>query len=209
MTAASEKPFDFPQIRCQLRARRRQLTLFEQQQRAQLICQKIIRSAAFHSSRRIAVYHAGDGEVSLDTLIDSAWQRRKQCFLPVLDKIIQRRLFFAPFISGQPLRTNRYGIPEPAISAQQRLRSGQLDLILLPLVGFDLQGNRIGMCGGYYDYTLAYRRQWYHGARPQLMGIAYDFQRLEQIPRRRWDVPLQYIACDQGIYHCGRRQWIR
>ncbi len=208
MTTKDQRPFDFPGTRRRLRRQRQRLPAAERQQRSARICHQIIRSPAFRFSQRIAVYHASDGEADLGELVGSAWRRQKDCFLPVLDKIIRRRLFFAPFRPGQPLAENRFAIPEPLALPQQRLRSGQLDLILLPLVGFDLAGNRIGMGGGFYDYTLAYRRQRRHGARPQLMGVAYQFQQLEAIPARPWDVPLQYIACEHGIYHCARRQWI-
>ena len=148
----------------------------------------------FQHSRRIAFYLANDGEPDLRPLIELAWRRHKTCFVPILDKIIERRLFFAPYRPGQVLRTNRFGIPEPVTYGHERLRSGRLDLILMPLVGFDEQGHRIGMGGGFYDRTLAYLRPRRHRPRPHLMGVAFDCQRLERIAARPWDVPLQSIA---------------
>ena len=156
----------------------------------------------FHHSRRIAFYLASDGEPDLRPLIELAWRRRKACFVPILDKIIARRLFFAPFHPGQVLRHNRFGILEPVPHAHERLRSGRLDLVLMPLVGFDEQGHRIGMGGGFYDRTLAYLRPRRHRPRPHLMGIAFECQRLEHIPAQPWDIPLQSIATPDRLLLC-------
>ena len=67
-----------------------------------------------------------------------------------------------------------------------------IQILLMPLVGFDSQGNRLGMGGGYYDRTLA---QWHNGNRPNLspIGLSYNEQQVKQIPVESWDIPLPEI----------------
>ncbi len=153
----------------------------------------------FIRGRRIAFYLPNDGEPDLWPLIELAWRRGKDCYVPVLDKIVTRRLLFAPLRPGQPMRPNRFDIPEPVAQDRERLRSGRLDLILMPLVGFDADGHRLGMGGGFYDRTLAYLRTRRHRPRPHLMGIAFECQRVDALPARPWDVPLQSVATECGL----------
>ncbi len=200
MPPTDSSPIDA--LRRELRRRRRALPETVRQELGLEICWRIARTPMFHHSRRIAFYLANDGEPDLRPLIELAWRRHKACFVPILDKIIDRRLFFAPLRPDQTMRPNRFGIPEPVTHDHERLRSGQLDLILMPLVGFDEQGHRIGMGGGFYDRTLAYLRGRRHRPRPHLMGVAFDCQRTDAIPARPWDVPLQSIATPDRLMRC-------
>jgi 5-formyltetrahydrofolate cyclo-ligase len=75
-----------------------------------------------------------------------------------------------------------------------------LDLMLVPLVGFDGACNRIGMGGGFYDRTLAYLRRRRHWRRPRLIGIAHECQRVDRIDPRPWDIPLDAVVTEQGVY---------
>ena len=86
------------------------------------------------------------------------------------------------------LTTHHLGFVQPAVGAIQDPR--RLDLVLVPLVGFDGAGARLGMGGGHYDRCFRFRgwkRVWRH---PKLLGVGYDFQRLASIQREPWDVPL-------------------
>jgi 5-formyltetrahydrofolate cyclo-ligase len=103
------------------------------------------------------------------------------------------------------MRANRFGIPEPTSKGRHIRPARHLDVLLVPLVGFDSTGNRIGMGGGYYDRTLAFlnrRRQW---RRPRLIGIAHECQRVAAIEPRAWDVPLQAVATERRLYARSRR----
>jgi 5-formyltetrahydrofolate cyclo-ligase len=80
------------------------------------------------------------------------------------------------------------------------VRAQELDLILMPLVGFDDRGNRLGMGGGFYDRSLEFLRHRQHWRKPHLLGIAYDFQRVNGLTADPWDVPLQGVITDQAVY---------
>ena len=96
----------------------------------------------------------------------------------------------------------RFGIPEPARIHDRRIKSIALDLVLLPLVAFDTAGHRLGMGGGYYDHSFEFIRRRVHWNKPRLVGLAYEFQRLPLIEPEPWDVSLDAVATEQGVYHC-------
>jgi 5-formyltetrahydrofolate cyclo-ligase len=113
-------------------------------------------------------------------------------------------LWFTPYAADSELVQNRFGIPEPRVLPRRRVPPWRLDLILVPLVGFDSAGNRLGMGGGFYDQTLAFLQRRSHWRKPRLLGIAYDFQQLDQLPAEPWDIPLDGIATESRI-HLFRR----
>jgi 5-formyltetrahydrofolate cyclo-ligase len=126
-----------------------------------------------------------------------AWRRGRQVFLPV---IAGSTLRFAPFHPGSDLRPNRFGIPEP-VGPQGNWRSArQLDVIVAPLVAFDVDGRRLGMGGGFYDRTLALLARRSRAHRPRFIGIAFEMQKVTKLPSDVWDVPLDAIVTESATY---------
>ena len=74
-----------------------------------------------------------------------------------------------------------------------------MDVILLPLVAFDRKGYRLGMGGGYYDRSLAFRRSRQQWRRPRLIGVAHSCQQHPGLPQQHWDVPLDCIITESEI----------
>jgi 5-formyltetrahydrofolate cyclo-ligase len=194
--------------RKQLRARRRALTESEKLERSASLCSKLVRQPVFRNSKRIAAYLPSDGEVETSLLIELAWYMGKQVYLPVLIPYRGNRLWFARYEPDTQLVNNRFGIAEPAMPHRQRIAPHALDLVLAPLVGFDHNGHRLGMGGGFYDRSFAYllRRKYWH--RPHLIGLAYDFQQLSRLPSQPWDVPLTAVATDSGwhLFQKGKNE---
>lgn len=91
---------------------------------------------------------------------------------------------------GAPLYEAGYGTLAPADDAPR----AEPDVILMPLLGFDRRGTRLGYGGGYYDRTLAALKK-----RPRLIGFAFALQELESIPRDSHDVPLDVIVTENGV----------
>jgi len=192
---------DTKTLRQQIRQQRRALSDSEREYASFLLCEQLASTKLFQQSKHIAFYLPNDGEMDLTLLIQHAWQAGKHCYLPVLAEPNTKRLWFIPYTPETQLKPNRFGIPEPLHSRSTRLRKTlSLDLILMPLVAFDINGHRIGMGGGFYDRTLAflkYRQQWH---KPNLVGIAYEFQKQKQITTNPWDIPLQAIATEKTLY---------
>jgi 5-formyltetrahydrofolate cyclo-ligase len=111
----------------------------------------------------------------------------------------EKGLWFGRYAPDTILQPNRYRIPEPAIAADTVADPSRFDLVLVPLVGFDLVGNRLGMGGSYYDRTFAYRLE--NKTRHQrLVGLAFECQKCERLPAEPWDVPLDGVVTEAGIY---------
>jgi 5-formyltetrahydrofolate cyclo-ligase len=147
----------------------------------------------WHAAQRIALYLAADGEIDTLPLSDLARAQHKQLFLPVIEA--DNSLSFAEWLPDSALCTNRFGIPEPPAQAT-RYPAQDLDIILLPMVGWDLRGARLGMGGGFYDRTLA------AVTGPLLVGLAHANQQVDRIPLEGWDISLNFIASDAALHYC-------
>jgi len=185
--------------RKQLRSQRCALDPAERLLRSRQLCQRLAKHRLFRNSQRIAAYLSSDGEIDAHPLIERAWAMNKQVYLPVLRPFGDNCLWFAHYAPGTPLVKNRYGIAEPEIDHVKRVEAFALDLVLAPLVGFDLNGNRLGMGGGFYDRSFAHLLRHRYWLKPRLVGLAYDFQQVKYLPAQPWDVPLTAVATENRI----------
>ena len=135
--------FDRNQLRQSIRQQRRALSTHQQDLHAQSLAQQVCRHKLFLNAKRIACYLAEDGEIDPSEIINKAWQYKKDVYLPILPPT-GKSLFFAPYTADTPLKPNCFGILEPDIHPTKWLRARQLNLILLPLVAFDEQGQSPG-----------------------------------------------------------------
>ena len=109
----------------------------------------------FNSAKHIALYHAFDGEIPTLPIAQIIWQAGKCCYLPKIQPA-EKQLQFVPYTQDTQMQSNDFGILEPVCNQHDIIQPQQLDLVLMPLVAFDNQGNRLGMGGGYYDHTFAF-----------------------------------------------------
>ena len=191
-------PSDNSTLRARKRELRNQLSRRAQSAHAAGLASQVCRLQAFLNSNRIACYLANDGEIDPVNIIHAAWTMRKTVYLPVLSPF-QQKLYFAPYQAGMDMHVNRFGIAEPACSPVNWVTAWQLDLMLLPLVAFDNQGNRLGMGGGFYDRTLAYRQSRTHSISPRLIGLAHELQHEQELSANSWDIPLDMIATEERV----------
>lgn len=207
-------------LRQSVRQTRRSLSRVQQQQAAQRLCMRLLRSRWFKASQKIGFYWPSDGEISTLPLLKWAARLNKQCFLPVIQysplvhaaptiaqspsdqngfgqsalTLLRQQLMFRRYYPGDRLSRNRYQIPEPALH-RTTLHLDQLDLVLVPLVAFDSNANRLGMGAGFYDRAFARAS----GA-PWRIGVAHDLQKVAQLPVDVWDVPLHGVMTDRAFY---------
>ncbi len=197
ITAASSSNAQPTALRARLRARRRALSAARQRIAARNLLHNVLRLAEIRSARNVALYFPNDGEIDPRPLLQRLKRMRKRCYVPLLSELFHNRLWFVPV--GARTRTNVFGIPEPVVPARARRSARELDLIFLPLVGFDRRGNRIGMGGGFYDRTFAFllgRDRWRH---PKLIGLAHACQEVDALKPAEWDVPLAAVVTDKEI----------
>ena len=184
------------QTRARLREQRRKLSPAQQRRAGTALARQLGRELFFLRARHLGLYLPNDGEIDPEPLMQRARSQDKVIYLPVLHPLRPGTLVFTPWENGDPLLKNRYGIPEPRFNPGRSIRPWMLDLVCMPLVGFDRQGNRLGMGGGFYDRTFADRSAH---ARPLLVGLAHHFQEVESLAPDRWDVPLHAVATDRNV----------
>jgi len=195
---------DRASLRATLRRRRRSLSETERHAAARRTFHRVVASSCFLKSRRVAFYFANDGELDPLTILFRALDMGKRCYLPVISPHRPDKVTFAPFRATDPLVPNRWGILEPDQLIRRLVKPQSLDLVFLPLVGFDERCNRIGMGKGFYDRTFAFRRRLGF-ARPILAGLAYEIQKVPEIPTDSWDVPLDLVITEAAVY---RAPWL-
>jgi len=192
------KLFNKAQIRKMLLQQRFSLTLNEQEKKAYQLALIVIQRPEFIFSRFIAGYWPNNGEINPLPLIHYASTvLKKCCYLPVLNPYSNGKLQFVEYREGDPLFPNRFGILEPKFALTRVIPNSDLDLVMMPLVAFDPQGNRLGMGGGYYDKTFSFLKSLHKAHQPYLLGLAYEFQRIKKLPAELHDIPLNGIATEK------------
>lgn len=189
------------QLRQRLRQQRRDLPAATQRRAAKRLLQQLRKLPEFRRARHIALYSASDGEISTNEVLRHCQQRGKVCYLPVIHRDTkQAQMRFHRHAPGQTLRSNTFNIPEPNALRRRQIDPARLDMMLLPLVGFDRRGNRLGMGGGYYDRALAFKQRRNAANTPLLIGLAHHLQEVERLPTQHWDIPLDWVATDREIF---------
>ncbi|NUR22814.1 5-formyltetrahydrofolate cyclo-ligase [Frateuria sp.] len=187
------------ELRQHLSAQRRALAPAQRITAAQGLRRSLEQLPEYHTDARVAGYWACDGELPLNLVIPPLAARGQRFLLPMLGEDNQLR--FAPWAAGEPVQPNRFGIPEP-VAPREWFAPFQLDLVLVPLLGFDRHGHRLGYGGGWYDRSFAFLGDQVRPTEPLLVGVAYDFQELPVIKPEAWDVPLDFIATDRELIDC-------
>ncbi|MDI1352812.1 MAG: 5-formyltetrahydrofolate cyclo-ligase [bacterium] len=159
---------------------------------SQQICNKVKRLEQYRRAKQIALYFPINGEIDLSSLWNSAPLQGKFCYFPALNKDLT--LSFLPATPTTAFSKNHYGIHEPDVSFDLAKPIEQLDLIIMPLVAFDIHCTRVGMGAGYYDRTLEHKKP------RNLIGVAYQFQYLDFIEPNPWDIPMDAVITEQMIY---------
>lgn len=154
------------------------------------------RDRRLQQAKRVALYAAYVSEFPTTALIEYLSQQGCEVYLP---RIQRHRLQFFSIQYPRCMHPNRYGILEPRRVAQRRIRLNQCDVVVLPLLGYDDMGTRLGTGGGYYDRSLAFRKPRQRWRRPRLLGLAYSAQACVALPRAHWDVPLDAVLTEQSL----------
>lgn len=181
--------FDKAALRKQLLSARQQVNTVVRATAGLSAARHLSAHPLFQASQDVAAFSALPDEFDSYPLIEAIFAAGKHCHLPMLQA--GGRLSFAGYHPEDPLQPNRYGILEPASGPVTPL--SQLDMVLVPLVGFDQLGHRLGRGGGYYDRTFQGKR---HAC---LIGTGYALQGIKQLPSDPWDVPLDGILTEKGL----------
>ena len=196
----AESPTARQALRSVLQARRDAATPAQRITAAQGLRSTLEQIPEFLTDANIGGYWATSGELPLMALFDGMRQRDQIFHLPVVGPL--HSLQFVAWKVGDEVAPNRYGIPEPVHERSHRVAVDMIDVLLMPLLGFDRAGNRIGFGGGYYDRALEFLRDREQAASTLLVGVGYAFQEVEHIDAESWDVKLDYIATERELISC-------
>jgi len=202
-TMTEPAPLSRPQLRRMLRKARRALTPSEQRKAAHGLYRQLAQQPLFRRAKHISLYLPTDGEIDPRLLLRAAQRRGKATYLPVLSAWPRTKMVFQRVRPGDKLSPNRFRILEPRVNAKHQRQVWALDLVLLPLVGFDDAGGRLGMGGGFYDRSLAYLARRQHWRKPTLLGLAHECQKVDRLAQASWDVPLAGTVTDKQWYVAG------
>lgn len=187
--------------RKQLRKQRNQLSLEQQSTHSRQALEHFQKWLEQYpaDSLNIAFFLAQDGELSSMPAINHLWTKTDhQVFLPVLETSPDLHMGFASYSSKSVMKHNQFGISEPDVPVDTHLTGQQMDIVLVPLVGFDHQGNRLGMGGGYYDRSFAFKLKK-EAKGSLLVGWAHSCQQVDKLPQESWDVPLDMMITELGV----------
>lgn len=192
---------DKTSIRQQMRQTRRNLTPEDQLQASIGLLEQFRLSPFLQSSMSVGAYLANDGEIDPSLLVEMLQSQQKRVALPCIDIERQNSLKFAPYQASTQLVTNQFGIKEPQNGPW--ISPTELDLVLLPLVAFDLKGNRLGMGGGFYDRAFSFKQPSTGFLAPRLVGLAHECQQVTALRAESWDIPLDGILTNKRYIEVG------
>ncbi|MCB9743903.1 MAG: 5-formyltetrahydrofolate cyclo-ligase [Alphaproteobacteria bacterium] len=175
-------------LRAELRARRARLTLAERKQASRRACARLMASPIWENALRVGLFLSMHDEVSTQLLLESAWRTGRRVATPVTPPL-GSPLAFRWVQRGTLLRRARFGALEPGPDAEVAPLD-DLELLVVPGLGFDARGARLGAGGAYYDRTLPQTG-------PAVM-LAFSLQQLDRVPEEPHDVRVQAVVTERG-----------
>ncbi len=176
-------------LRISLRRTRLAIAPLQRLRAARAVARRAMRYPPLRRARRVAVYLAMASELATAALIAALLAKGIVVFAPT---ITRGSLRFRALNHGR-LQRHRLGMQQPRYGPA--LPAQQMDVIVLPLLGFDAQGTRLGQGGGYYDRALSRCRFG-----PHRLGLAYAQQQVECLPREPWDQTLNAVLTERGLH---------
>lgn len=186
------------QLRRDLRLRRAGLDSRKRLQRDKAIGTQLLRLVREKGFNTVAAFLAFDGEPNLEAALIELAGAGKRLALPIVHEVPGRDyMTFRSWSPGEPLQANRFGILEPVHGGEVPIPA--IDLVLVPLVGWDRTGARLGMGGSFYDRAFQPFAQL---DKPLRLGVAYLEQECDEIPLDPWDIRLHGMLTPGGWFTC-------
>ena len=145
---------------------------------------------------RIGVYWPMGSELRLDGFVRAAQKRGAKLYLPYIEPR-SRRMWFTPYPADgvkQERKRGRAKLHVPQF-AGHKIRVHGLSILLVPIVGIDREGYRLGQAGGYYDATLSAMK---HRLQAKTIGVGFACQLVDRLPHEAHDIPLDGFVSERG-----------
>ena len=187
-------------LREELTARRKAMTPDLIDERGLKVQSRFLASRYYQKARTVALYAPIRGEVPTRDILIAALQDEKIVCYP-LSHVHGRILAFRAIKSESELEPGRLGVREPT-NASELIAVDQIDLFVVPGLGFTRDGKRLGRGGGYYDATLKAA-----SARSRRVGLAFHEQFVPAIPTTNDDVDMDLVVTESETTRGLYRDW--
>ena len=178
-------------IRQILRQRKEAMNPEDRLEKSKRVCHHVM--TLIQDDETVMVYTSKEKEVNTTPLITTLFERGNPVIIPIIvkDDISLRLSYLRDFSVLVP---STFGVPEPI--GNEILATGEsVDTIILPMLGFDRTGGRMGYGAGYYDRFLA------KNLNVRKIGIAFACQEYDNLPVDENDIPMDYIITEEGIVY--------
>jgi 5-formyltetrahydrofolate cyclo-ligase len=167
-----------------------------------LVKQRLFTLPEFINAKAVSFYASFRSEVETLSMIKESLEMGKRVVLPKVDKE-RRRLNLYEIKDINELSSGYMGIPEPSLPNERLVNLNNIDLFIIPGVGFDYSGNRLGYGAGYYDKLLSeIINPQPLTPKPFLTALAYEEQLIDSIPSEMHDVKVDMIITDKRAIRC-------
>lgn len=181
--------------RNEIRQKRKALHEDEVAKCSELVRHVVLEHEFLKQNRCIASYHSFSGEIDTVEINKALRLAGHHMALPVIHPEEKGLMDFYSYEKPEDLILNRFKIPEPVVSEENLVQPHHLEVVIVPLVGFNEKGERLGMGGGYYDRMLKKI-----SCECLTLGLAYDFQLIPEIKSQAWDMPLDEVITPTKHY---------
>lgn len=180
-----------------MRALLASLSQADAQARSARVCRRVARIPQVQSAQWLMGFVSFGTEVHTHGLLRALLAEHRHVCVPSFDPTKQRYFCSELRHFDDELREGRWGILEPRREAIRPVPPENIDVWLVPGLAFDPRGNRLGRGIGHFDRLLC-------GARGVKIGLAYDFQLIEEVPSEPHDVRMDFIVTETRIENCRR-----
>lgn len=181
-------------LRKEILAQRNELPEEAVAEKSQRIRKRLLALAEFKKAKVVMFYVAKDKEVRTERIIRESLRMGKRVAVP-LSRVEERNLIPLLLTDYGELIPGAYGILEPEKKCHRPIPLKNLELIIVPGVAFDRQGQRLGFGGGFYDNFLGKVP-----ANIPRLGLAFELQMVEELPVGGNDAPVDGIITEKRIY---------
>lgn len=180
------------ELRKKLKEKLIELTNKQFETKSSLITNKILQLPIWKEANIVGITLPIGKEVDTIPLIEQGWSENKTIAVPKTEAKLSQMDFYE-INDFTKLEKSSFGILEPIISKTTLVEHTKIDLLIIPCLGFDEHLYRLGYGGGYYDRYLAD----FTGI---TCGIAFECQKIDQVPTERFDIPLHMIVTEEKVY---------
>lgn len=185
-----KEPFSLrkKRIRASLLEKRKNLSKIDREEKSRHICEHLWYSSEFSAAKTVLFFapKTDTNEPDIFPLVEKSFEEKRVCF----PRVSGNALHIKEISSLHDLSKGAFGILEPNIP--EDINPNKIDLVLVPALGVDDMGNRIGFGGGFYDRFLS------QNPLPTL-AVVFNFQRIPLLPAQEFDVPVDGVVTERGI----------